>query len=210
MKFQILKNDYITLKHPTVIYKMVRLYRIIAMRDFGNVKDGQVGGYVESESNLDGDDKSWIYNEAKVFDTAVITNDSAIRDKAIVCGKSQIKNSTIGGYALVTGNDTVVDGCVIADRATVKNGLVIETDMFNAAAISLSASGHVRNSKLHGGSYISGNSQVTKSTLRDYCRVYDSQVTGCELSQGALLRDKKILNETISTNIDLKVESYAE
>lgn len=46
------------------------LHRIIALRDFGEVKKGYLGGFIEKESNLAHNGNCWIYNDAVVSDFA--------------------------------------------------------------------------------------------------------------------------------------------
>lgn len=45
------------------------LHRIKALKDFGSVKAGELGGWIESEENLSQTDNAWVYNNAKVFET---------------------------------------------------------------------------------------------------------------------------------------------
>ena len=40
------------------------LYRIKAVKDFSNVKKGDIGGYIEGEKNLSHDGNCWIYDNA--------------------------------------------------------------------------------------------------------------------------------------------------
>ena len=42
------------------------LFRIVALRDFSDVKKGDVGGWVESEKNLSHDGDCWISGDAMV------------------------------------------------------------------------------------------------------------------------------------------------
>lgn len=42
------------------------LHRIKALRDFGNVKKGDIGGWIECEDNLSHDDDCWVYGEAVI------------------------------------------------------------------------------------------------------------------------------------------------
>ena len=48
------------------------LYRIQALRDFGNVKEGDIGGYIESEKNLSQDGNAWVSGDARVYGNADI------------------------------------------------------------------------------------------------------------------------------------------
>lgn len=61
-----------------------RLFRIQALIDFGNVKKGDLGGYIEKEDNLSHNDKAWVYGDAQVYGDARIYGD------AWVCGDAQV------------------------------------------------------------------------------------------------------------------------
>ena len=43
------------------------LWQIEALRDFGDVKAGERGGWIESEANLSTDGNAWVYENAEVF-----------------------------------------------------------------------------------------------------------------------------------------------
>lgn len=106
-----------------------KLYRIVALRDFGNVKAHEVGGYVEDESNLSHEGDCWIGQYAKVFDHATVTGSALVfgsarvyggahvTDHAYVCGKAEIYggarivgNLMIGGHAAVCSADSYKKG----------------------------------------------------------------------------------------------------
>jgi len=42
------------------------LHRIEALRDFGEVKAGDLGGFIESESNLSHTGNAWVYGDTKL------------------------------------------------------------------------------------------------------------------------------------------------
>ena len=44
----------------------VTLYRIKALKDFCDVKEGELGGWVESEDNLSQEGTCWVYEDAEV------------------------------------------------------------------------------------------------------------------------------------------------
>lgn len=46
------------------------LHRIKALKDFGNVKKGELGGYVESEHNLSQEGNCWVCGNAEVCGNA--------------------------------------------------------------------------------------------------------------------------------------------
>ena len=43
-----------------------KLFRIKALISFGNVEEGELGGYVEKEENLSNDGNAWVYGDAWV------------------------------------------------------------------------------------------------------------------------------------------------
>lgn len=90
------------------------LFRIKALKDFNDVKKGDIGGYVESEKNLSQLDDCWIYDNAQVCDNAVVIG------KAIVCGNARIyDNAQICDNAVVCGNAVVMNKAQICDNAIV-------------------------------------------------------------------------------------------
>lgn len=62
------------------------LYRIKAIRDFKDVKVGDLGGFVESEKNLSQDGNSWVFDNAKVFDDAEVYGNAKVTGDAKVYG----------------------------------------------------------------------------------------------------------------------------
>ena len=70
------------------------LYRIRALKDFSDVKAGDLGGYVESENNLSQFGNCWIYNKAKVFDKSKVYDDAWVGGTALIGGSSGVGGSS--------------------------------------------------------------------------------------------------------------------
>lgn len=68
---RILKEEYgieqkkYKLTEETMCFDGVTLHRIQALKDFGNVDAGELGGWVESEKNLSQSGDCWIAKEQK-------------------------------------------------------------------------------------------------------------------------------------------------
>src|SRR5690606_39757906 len=73
-KYELLTDDTTTLDDGTV------LYRIRALIDFGNVKAGELGGYIEKEANLDMSGNAWVSGRARVSGNASVIDDARIFD----------------------------------------------------------------------------------------------------------------------------------
>ena len=65
-------------------YEGLILHRIRAIKEFGDVKKGDLGGWVESEKNLSQDDNCWVYDNAKVYGDARIWDNAKVRENACV------------------------------------------------------------------------------------------------------------------------------
>lgn len=72
-----------------------KLFRIKALIEFGNVKAGELGGFVEKEENLNQDGNAWVYGNARVYGNAWVYGD------ACVCGDAWVYGNA--GYATVHG-----------------------------------------------------------------------------------------------------------
>ena len=80
------------------------LYRIRALRSFGDVEAGDLGGYVSSEANLSHEGDAWIYDNAKVTSQARVSGNAIVSDNVLVTGEAQISgNAQIRGWARIAG-----------------------------------------------------------------------------------------------------------
>jgi len=62
------------------------LKQIRALRDFGNVKAGELGGFLESENNLSQDGDAWVSGDARVFGKAQVFGNAQVFGDAWVYG----------------------------------------------------------------------------------------------------------------------------
>lgn len=74
------------------------LHRIKALKDFGDVKKGDLGGWIESEDNLSQEGDCWIYNDAKVygkvFGNAQVYGNAFVMAFSEVCGDAKVCGET--------------------------------------------------------------------------------------------------------------------
>lgn len=107
------------------------LHRIRATRDFSvcvgvyDVSKGQVGGWVESEENLDGD--AWVSGNARVYGDARVFGNALIMGAAMVFGRAQVSgNAVVGDHAKIFDNARVSDyACVYADAQMCENSSAV-------------------------------------------------------------------------------------
>lgn len=67
-----------------------KLYRIRALADFGGVKKGELGGYIEKEDNLSHYGNAWVSGNAMVFDNARVFDNALVYGDARVCDVKDI------------------------------------------------------------------------------------------------------------------------
>ena len=65
-----------------------KLFQIKALISFGNVKEGDLGGYIEKEGNLDHDGNAWVYGNAKVYGNAWVYGNAKVYGNAWEYGKA--------------------------------------------------------------------------------------------------------------------------
>ena len=95
-----MKKYELTEETVTVFEKT--LYRIRAVRDFGSVKAGDLGGYIEKEGNLSHSGDAWVFNNAKVYGDARVCGDARVSGRAWLCGDARVSgNARVSGDAEV-------------------------------------------------------------------------------------------------------------
>jgi len=109
-------KKYILLENDTKNFECRILHRIKAVRDFGHIRDGDIGGYLESERNLSHKGNCWVYDEAMVFEDATVTDKSMIFDKAIIYGTVKIcGKSIVCGNTMISGNVKIYNNSVVSE-----------------------------------------------------------------------------------------------
>ena len=121
----------------------ITLRRIRAVKEFGFIKAGDVGGWIESEKNLSHDDDAWVGGNARVNGNAWVNENAQVEGNAWVGG-----NAWIGGNARVKGN-ALLKGYVLVER----NAIVDENALVEGSAL------------VGGNAWIGGNARVKGNAL---------------------------------------------
>ena len=78
-----------------------KLFRIKALIDFGDVKAGEMGGYVEKEGNLSHCGNAWVYGDALVCGDALVYGNALVYGDARVSGNAWVHGDA--DYATAKG-----------------------------------------------------------------------------------------------------------
>ena len=112
-KYELAKDYSITIMGRT-------LHRIHALKSFGNVKKGDLGGWVESEENLSQEGECWIYDDAMIFENARVSDDASVRDRVRVYGNAKISGKAfLSRFAKVYGDAQVSHVAMIGGHACI-------------------------------------------------------------------------------------------
>lgn len=115
------------------------LHRIRALRDIGSeVKAGDLGGFVECESNLSfetGDD-AWIFDNAIAAGEGCVDKGSVLRERAVVCGCAYASHGTEMFGDSRAEDDAYIRGSRLSRCARVSgNGMVLQSPTTKASPI---------------------------------------------------------------------------
>lgn len=119
----VLKNTrkkYELTEETITLFKEYMLYSIKALRDFGGIKAGDLGGYIEKESNLSHNGDAWLYEDAMVYGDAHVYGNARVHGEAEVNGEARIYGEAeVFGNAHVYGDVTVHGNAHVCDNAEV-------------------------------------------------------------------------------------------
>ena len=71
------------------------LHQIKALKSFGDVKKGDLGGWIEDYSNLSQSDTAWVYGGAMVYENAKVYDDAKVRDFSQIYGDVTISDGVL-------------------------------------------------------------------------------------------------------------------
>jgi len=80
-----------------------------AVRDFGKVKAGDIGGFVQSEVNLSHSGECWVFGDARISGNAKVFGDARIFGNAEVFGNDIVMRPPLLFTGLPGHNITVTD-----------------------------------------------------------------------------------------------------
>ena len=116
-----------------------KLFRIKALISFGDVEEGETGGWIEKEENLEqssGD--AWVSGNAEVYGNARVSGDAWVSGNAEVYGNARVSgNARVYGNAEVYGNAWVYGNAEVSGNARVSG-----------------------NAEVYGNARVSGNAEV--------------------------------------------------
>lgn len=149
-------NEKYELTNHTIVINGHTLHRIRALKDFGDVKAGDLGGYVGGISNLCRRGHCWVYDDAAVYGCAQVTEDGKIKNNARaydygrISGQATVSmNARICGRASIAGCATIQDDAVINGRAKISG----KTTIGGSATVTDAA-------EVYGTSFISGSTRI--------------------------------------------------
>ena len=100
------------------------LYRIISLVSIPkiNLRKGDLGGFIEDQSNLSHLGTCWIFDDAMVYNKGKIYDNSLIFNNVRVYNKSRcFGNSIISGQSLICNHSNCYGNCNIMDNSLVYN-----------------------------------------------------------------------------------------
>ena len=136
----------------------LKLHRIVALRDISRhgVKAGDLGGFLESESNLSQEGDCWVSENASVYGRARVSGNAHVHGNAEVLGDVRIfENSEVSGRAGIYGSASVYGNAKVSGRAYIHGN----AEIFGNTKVS-------RNADVFGNASITGNAEI--NFLEDY------------------------------------------
>lgn len=126
------------LTDETINLNGATLYRIEALKDFGEIKKGDKGGFIESENNLAHEGNAWVSDNAHVYGDACVFDNAHVYNNAFVSGYAQVYgNAFVYGNAWLYGNTRVCGYAWVADNARVYGDANVcdDSSVFGSACV---------------------------------------------------------------------------
>ena len=153
------------------------LYRIRALRDFSDIKKGDLGGWVSSENNLSQEGDCWIYDNAKCMDNARMYDNSTMYDY-----------SEMYDYSIMRGDSEMHSYTEMHDYTIMYSC----SKMYGCSEMHDSSTMH-GNSTMYGNSIMFDSSEMhDRSEMHDHSKMYGDSI----------LKDKEKLYGELISKVD--------
>ena len=172
-------KKYELIKESKTIFEGIEIYRIRALKDFSDIKAGDIGGWVCSEDNLSQNGNCWIYDNAKCLDDARVYYNAKMYDNAIMYDDAiMYDNSRMFNNTIMYNNSRIFNNAKMYDNAMMYN----KTRMFSNAIMG-------DNAIMYDDAIIGDNAKMF-----DNSRMYDDAI----MYDNAILNKDKLLYGSIN------------
>lgn len=192
-----MKKKYKLTRETIKTSDLTVLHRIVALRDFGNVKKGDKGGFVEGYKNLSQIGNCWIFDNAKVYNNARICNDARIFHNAEVCDNVKVyDNSKILDNAKVYNDARIYDNSYIHHDTRISGNSKIYGNTVISDKSSISGNAIINNSLIFDNTLVCGDAMVINKSV----------ITGMSFIKNATIDNAKVFNSNIDTNALINID----
>ena len=148
-------NKY-KLTDETIEFNRVTLHRIEALNDFGCVKKGDRGGFVQSERNLSQFDNCWIFDDSKAIGNSLVYKNAVLSGISIICD-----NAVATGFSWIYGKSIVCEKALISNKARISDNSVVGGNSYVAGDARVT-----RFSRVEGVSEVTGNAEIWDALIK--------------------------------------------
>lgn len=103
----------------------VTLYRIQALKDFGDVKAGDLGGYIADSSQLSQNGNCWVYSKSNKLVCGRVT------ENAIINSLGSSRDSIINGDVFICRNSKILNDVDIIGSVDIRGDSIISSKASN-------------------------------------------------------------------------------
>lgn len=164
--------------------------QIRACRNFGHVKKGDIGGYIDSEENLSHEGDCWIHDNAMALQNARVMGGAQVFDNAMICGDAMVGgNAQINEYARISDHALVTKHADISGHAEVKGYTKVSGFATVSGMACVTSQSRIKDhaficgsAHIDGNALITGDSYIEDAIVRDACikgnaRIDNSRIT---------------------------------
>lgn len=166
-------------------------FRVKAIKSFGNIKIGQIGGIVSGEQNLAQDGTCWIDFDSSVTDNAFVSGNAQVMKGSRLIGNARVYDDASIKCSILSDFVEIYDNAII-DHSTVS----VRSKVYGKAVVKLAElSGYT---KIHESAVIKG-SKAENAIIKDLAEIHGNSVviSGSIIGGATEIYDYAVIDHSI-------------
>ena len=143
------------LTEETIEFNGVTLHRIEALKDFGYVKKGDKGGFVQSEKNLSQFENCWVFDDSKAIGNSLVHKNAILTGNSIICDN-----------AIATEFSWIFRRSIVCEKALITNNARIHFDSVVCGNSYVAGDARLTKSRVEGVSEVTGNAEIHDALIK--------------------------------------------